>query len=381
MDADESLITDGLDQADARLAEMEKAQAARQSPTKPKDSATPAANRAAANDTPPTVPSPDSKSNLPPPGDTAGADKTGTPSAADSDAAKKAEADKAFAEAAAKKKEEDAKAKASKYAQDRERRDKSWKEINAEKEAHAAKVKADQDATAAQRRQLEADRAQFQREQSQQQDAEKPEAYEYYAGQQDQKVAALLTQAKQAEDAGDFDKAEKLREQANEHKVWAKSFRERAQKLRENPPAGPQQRQAATQAKIKEWMLKATTDFPDFAKANSDTQKEYVQFMQLVQQNYPQFAGIPELVYFAVERADLKLQAARHKTAADRVPALEKELGELKTKLTELEALTNPTPGGGSTNLPAAKEFNELSSKEQFDQLKRDAQALDGGRL
>jgi hypothetical protein len=74
-------------------------------------------------------------------------------------------------------------------------------------------------------------------------------------------------------------------------------------------------------------------------------------------------------VYFCAERASLK-------SAADRVPGLTKELTETKKRLSQLEAMTNPSPSGGVTKMPSGKSYLDLSPEEQFNQLKQDASVL-----
>jgi hypothetical protein len=82
----------------------------------------------------------------------------------------------------------------------------------------------------------------------------------------------------------------------------------------------------------------------------------------------PAVAKLPGFIYYCAERAALKL-------AADRVPNLEKELGELRTKVKELDALTNPSPrGGGGVQRPKSpKGWDQMSSEEQFDALRQEA--------
>ena len=84
---------------------------------------------------------------------------------------------------------------------------------------------------------------------------------------------------------------------------------------------------------------------------------------------HPETAKLPGLVYYCA-------RIAQAETAAARVPVLEKELGETKTKLTELEALTNPTPSGGVQRQPAAKSSKDMTPDEQFKQLQSEAKMI-----
>lgn len=255
----------------------------------------------------------------------------------------------------------------SKYAKDKARRDDSWKALNAEKESFAAQKTQHEAELKAQRDKLASEREEFQRQQQETAANYTPEAYEKMAGLEADKAAKLLAAAKEAEDAGDLEKAEQLRELAATAKGFQKLATAKAEHIRKNPPATQKQQQEAFAAQQKEWTLKAAQDFPEFAKKDGPVQMAAVDFLKMVGQQFPTIAKLPQIFYFAA-------QYATAKTAADRVPGLEKELGELKTKVGELEALTNPTPSGGSTDLPSGdKPFEQMSMAEQKAWLMREA--------
>jgi hypothetical protein len=175
-----------------------------------------------------------------------------------------------------------------------------------------------------------------------------PEQHDAWATKEGQRATALEAEANKAEDVGDFDKAEKLKAQAVEARAFEKIAKGRAEELRKNPPPTIKQQQELFEKNQKSWVDKAYIDFPDFKDKESSVFKGAVEYFKQITASDPVVAKLPGFIYFAVERSALK-------TAADRVPALVKELGELKTKLTELEALTNPTPSGGVARQPAKK--------------------------
>ena len=251
-----------------------------------------------------------------------------------------------------------------KYAKDRERRDHSWQALNTEKTAfeaektkHATELKAERDKLAAERTAFE---------QQRQSANPTPEKYEQWSNAETAKAVDLENQAKAAEAAGDFEKADKLRQGAATAKGFAQIAREKAEQLRKNPP--PTGAQATEQfiANQKEWVSKAVTDFPEFGKKDSPVQKDAADYYRQMTGQMPFLKTLPGFVYFCAERASLK-------SAADRVPALEKELGELKPKLAELEALTNPSPASGGNRLPGAKTFEQMSEEDQLNWLRQNA--------
>jgi hypothetical protein len=190
-----------------------------------------------------------------------------------------------------------------------------------------------------------------------------PEQHDAWAVKEGQRATALEAESKTAEDAGDFDKAEKLKAQAVEARAFEKIAKGRAEELRKNPPPTIKQQQEQFETNQKSWVDKACIDFPAFKDKESSVFKGAVEYFKQITASDPVVAKLPGFIYFAVERAALK-------TAADRVPALEKETGELKTKLTELEALTNPTPSGGVARQPA-KKGNTLD--DEFEALQAEA--------
>lgn len=248
------------------------------------------------------------------------------------DAEAKAKAD----EAAKLKAETEAKGKTgekSRYAKAQERLGKTWEEVNAAKAA----LKAEQDALKTEREKIEADRREFDGRREQAEKEFTPDQYD--------------AAARKFENEGKFDLAELAREKASA--------------LRKNPP---QPRAAADEAQRKEWAMKAGTDFPELTKDRSPLQ---VRVAQLFQEE-PDLKVHPKGIYVAARIADLEAQSAKGKAAEQTVATRDKELADARSKIKELEALTAPGGGNGTTRLPAAKSFEQMTPDEQYSQLQRE---------
>lgn len=223
----------------------------------------------------------------------------------------------------------------SKFTREQGRQKSAWEQINATKEelkAERARLEEERKAIVAQRE--EASREKF-----------KPEDYEQAAA--------------KFEEQGKFDLAE--------------AARERAKKLRENPPKEPpkggtpnEDQAKQFEQQKKEWLSKASIDYPSVAKEGTPENaalKEFIKAEPMVLQS-------PRALYYGARMVQAE-------TAAARVPGMEKELGELRAKVKELEALTAPNPPavpgrGGAGEQP----FNQKSEKEQFADLERQAQEM-----
>ena len=230
----------------------------------------------------------------------------------------------------------------SKYGDDLGKRLVRWDKIKEQEKAFEDARKTSQGQLEGAIKKFNADVAAFRAEQDNQKPT--PEKYEQWANGLLTKANDLEAQAKKAEDAADYDKAEKLKDEAKFARRDAQSAKDSAEHLRKNPPATLQQQQQQFQTNQKEWISKAATDFPEFGKKDSTVQKEAADYFKAMVQNYPEAGKLPGFIYFCAERA-------AYKTASDRVPTLEKELGELKKKLTDYELLHSPSPGGGANRL------------------------------
>ena len=256
----------------------------------------------------------------------------------------------------------------SKYAKDFTRRLVTWSELNAAKDNFAKEAATHQSSLKSAVEKFNADVATFQQEKAA--TVPTPEKYEAFAAKQ----AALANEkelaAKKAVDDGNFDEAEKLRDEAKFARRDAEAATKSAEHVRQNPPLNQQQIQAKFTADQKTWVDKACIDFPEFAKKDSPVFQETVNYFKQMTASDPVVAKLPGFIYFCAERAALK-------TASARVPVMEKELGELRTKVKDLEALTNPTPSGGVARVQSgAKSATEMSDDELYAQLREEASSL-----
>jgi hypothetical protein len=254
----------------------------------------------------------------------------------------------------------------SKYAKEFTRRLVTWSELNTAKDNFAKE-------TATHKAQLDGaiqkfnqDVAQFQAEKAA--TTPTPEKYEAFATKQTALANEKELAAKKLEEAGDFDGAEKLRDEAKFARRDAEAATKSAEHVRKNPPLNQEQIQQKFVSDQKSWIDKAAVDFPDFAKKDSPVYQEAVTFFREITKD-PAVAKLPGIIYFAAERAALK-------TASARVPDMEKELGELRTKVKDLEALTNPTPGGAVQRPPAKTGGAKQDLDAEFAELKEMAAAL-----
>jgi len=255
-----------------------------------------------------------------------------------------------------------------KYAADMAKRLVRWDAIKQQEQAVLQAKTASEQALAAQKQQLESEMQAWKQEQEAQKPS--PEKYEAWAAQQMVAADQKIKEADKLENDGEFDKAEALRDEAKFLKRDAASAIKTAENQRKNPPELIQQKsQEQFIANQKEWVNKAAIDFPEFAKKDSQVQKDAAAYYNQIVASDPSVTKLPGFVYFCAERASLK-------SAADRVPGLTKELTETKKRLSQLEAMTNPSPSGGVTKMPSGKSYLDLSPEEQFNQLKQDASVL-----
>lgn len=194
----------------------------------------------------------------------------------------------------------------SRYEKARGRQENAWKQINDEKAA----LKAD-------RERLEASQRAFEEQRKTEEARFTPDQYD--------------KAAEKFEKEGKFDLADLARQRASE--------------LRKNPPPSPQQREvmaaqaAQHQAQMKEWWGKAAIDFPSVAKEGSTENQALAGFIKAE----PDVLRSPKGMYYAARLVTAEQSAAR-------VPAMEKELGALRARVKELEALTAPGGGGVAQN-------------------------------
>lgn len=82
----------------------------------------------------------------------------------------------------------------------------------------------------------------------------------------------------------------------------------------------------------------------------------------------PKMLAQPSAIYHASKLAAAELKAQQYQTESARVPGLVKELGELKAKVKELEAMT--TPGSSTT-------AQRLGSSQTDEEAELEAMARD----
>lgn len=223
----------------------------------------------------------------------------------------------------------------SRYQKAQERAKNSWEEINRTK----AELKAE-------REKFEGERTQFQQQRQAEERAFSPEQYE--------------EAAKRFEAGGKFDLADAAREKAAELRKNPPS-QAQAQANSQGQPGQPTAAQRAQyQAHLKEWWGKAAVDFPAVAKEGTPENGLLKEFLT----KEPDAVRSPKGMYYAA-----RMVAAE--TAAARVPGLETELGTLRAKVKELEALTAPGGPGSPARLPGDKPFEQQSDGEQLAELNR----------
>jgi hypothetical protein len=264
--------------------------------------------------------------------------KAGTPAAADKAAADAAgkTAEKARNEKgqfSEKGKADAGSASASRFAKEQQRKQQTWAEVNAQKEA------------------LKVERADFVRQKGE--------------------FQKMLDESEQEFTPEQFEEAAKQFDEKGNLEM-AEAARNKAKQLRQNPDpkavsrkARMDERKKQTEAQTKEWTLKAGVDFPGLAKNASPLQ---VRVAELLRED-PDFKAHPKGIYVAARIASLEAVAAS-------VPGKDKELAQLRQKVSDLEKATSPGGEGGPTQLPSEKSFEQMSSDEQLGALERQAQEL-----
>lgn len=217
----------------------------------------------------------------------------------------------------------------SKFTKEQRRQENAWEKINSEKEVITRR----QQELDAREKSIQEKQEAFQKERASKEP--KPEDYEKYAEKMDKE--------------GKFDLAEAARNEAK--------------RLRANPPKTDEQKTKAQaeafEASKKEWWGKAAVDFRSVATQGT---AENVALQKFIAQE-PGVLNDPKAMYYACELIS-------QRTAAARVPGLEKELGALRAKVKEQEALLAPNPPGDPARLPANTAKTEA---ERLADLEREA--------
>ncbi|SRR5579862_541579 len=351
----------GLADADARLAALESAELTAQKASGagavPTDQAKPDAGKPAAAD-PAAAPGKQEAQ-------TPAKSSTDTPAAADGKSAPNSDTKDNTPAAKPEAGKTDAK---SNYTKSQERLERTWDNVN--------KRKGDLDTREQQltqrEQQLQQREAQFKDQAERaQQPQHKPEDFERAAQLKLQRAQSLHQQAdgiearaKKLEDDGKYTEAAKAQEEAKgirkkayQEEGNAEDLKAHAGELRKNPPPTQAQRDQQLETQRKEWTTKAAAEFPDLAKKGSELQTRVAKSLNELWNTDRVLASHPQIIYYVT-----KLEAAQ--TAAARVPAMEKELGELKAKVKEYEALTAPG-GEGAAQRPAAGDQARTDAEER----------------
>jgi hypothetical protein len=158
--------------------------------------------------------------------------------------------------------------------------------------------------------------------------------------------------------------AQDLREQAAGVKYTARQMKEMAENLRKNPDPTIEQHKAAMEGQKKYYLVEAAKQWPDLAKDGSEFQKQMAGHLKAAADLGIDPNEFPSIFYHAA-----RLTAAE--TAAARVPAMDKELGELRAKVKELELLT--TPGGGQGSAQRQPEAGAKTDEQEEAELRHEA--------
>lgn len=256
------------------------------------------------------------------------------------------------------------------FAKDQERRDTSWKALNVAKDA----LQKEQDAFKAQQELHQREVTQFKQKSAKQ--AYTPEQYEQASAQKlllsqrlDLEAEGLEARAEKLEADAKYGEAENLRVQAKDRRETAaaqrglaRQMKETAAEVRQNPDPTAQQVQAQQAQRMRDYTLKAAQQWPDLAKDGSQFQKDVAAHLKAAAEQGIDPNEHPIMMYHAA-----RLTAAE--TAAARVPVMEKELGEMRAKVKELEALT--APGGGSPSATKFPKERPLTDEEEGQELRQ----------
>lgn len=238
------------------------------------------------------------------------------------------------------------------FAKDKLRRDDSWKALNEQKATVAQQEAQLRARTEAHQREVE----NWKLQQAKSKTQYTPEQIEARASQHANSAAsateqaeAFQAQADAMENAGNLKgaaqaqlKADAMKEQANEAKAMAKALKRQADIVRQQPPDNTLvQHKAKLDQQMRGYTMKAVEQWPEFGKKDSQFQKSVASGLQEASKMGLDVNENPGLLYYAA-----RLVAGE--TAAARVPAMEKELGELRAKVKELDGLTAPGGGKGS---------------------------------
>lgn len=185
------------------------------------------------------------------------------------------------------------------------------------------------------------------------------------------KAKGLEAEAEKLETDGNFKGAQAKREEAkglNRRAAYlegkAKEATDMAAHLRKNPDPTSQQIEAKQARELQHYTVEAAKQWPDLGVKGSEFQKQMVVHEQALQKQGFSVKEMPILRYHVA-----RLVAAE--TAAARVPAMNKELGDLRAKVKELELLTSP--GGGDSAVARQASDAPLTDDQEEAELRAEA--------
>lgn len=256
----------------------------------------------------------------------------------------------------------------SKYQKEQARRYGSWDELNKSKAEFATLQQAykEKEAIIAQREQQLA-----RREAALSAPKHPPEAFEARATELEANALRVGQEIQRLEAAGEYDKAERLKEQQNPDYLTrkAKEFREHAAELRANPPKPDQtfeQEQARFKQEQQHWWGKAAGEFPAVAREGTPERNALIQLLK----TEPGIANDPKGMYYASRLVTAEASALR-------VPTLVKDLEKAQARVKELEEITSvPADGSVPASSQSPKSFDQMNYAERLAVVEAEARAM-----
>lgn len=264
------------------------------------------------------------------------------------------------------------------YAKNTERLEKTWKAVNERK----GQLDARERQLGAREQAVQQAEQRFAERQSLARARVTPEQNEQAAQQKLAQAGSFAEQAEawearaqKLEGEGRFQEADRakgnaksLRQQAHQAEALAELYRQNAEHTRRHPDPTLAQVRERKQAELRNWTLEAARHWPDVARTGSEFQKVMAGHLQTAARQGLDPGEFPMMVYHAA-----RLTAAE--TAAARVPGMERELGELRAKVKDLEALTSPGGGKGAVQRVETA-VRQLTDEEEYAELRSQAMQM-----
>ena len=268
------------------------------------------------------------------------------------------------------------------FAKDQQRLAGTWKQVNEEK----ARIAQERAAIQSERVRLQQEQAKLeQRRQGANKNKITPEVYDQSAAAARKFVSDAVLQLdglrfrkSKFEEAGQYTEAAKLdgqiealQKQAHVQEYQAGQFEEIAKNMRANPDLSGDALTKRNQEHLAHYTVEAAKKWPELAQNGSEFQKATAKAISILRQSGLDENDAPVLRYFAAEHV-----AAQ--SAAARVPAMERELAQLRARIKEFE--TNTTPGGGQTAHPNLRPTGKPASMEAEGEMLRQMAIAKGSK-